>query len=136
MVIKCMLISYFVFCFFLFKAALTAYGSSQARGQIRAVVPNLRDSHSKAGSKPHLQPTPQLTASEPLSKARHQIHVLMGMNWVRFPLPAAVAPTGPLAWEPPYAVGVALKSKRKKENIWGSKKYINYCLYFLCHNLN
>ena len=23
----------------------------------------------------------------------------------------AIAPTGPLAWEPPYAVGVALKSK-------------------------
>ena len=29
--------------------------------------------------------------------------------------PAAVAPTGPLAWEPPYAAGVALKRKEKKE---------------------
>ena len=28
--------------------------------------------------------------------------------------PAAVAPIGPLAWEPPYAVNVALKSERKK----------------------
>ena len=28
--------------------------------------------------------------------------------------PAAVAPIRPLAWEPPYAVGTALK-KRKKE---------------------
>ena len=32
--------------------------------------------------------------------------------WCR---PAAVAPIGPLAWEPPYAVGVALeKAKRQK----------------------
>ena len=31
--------------------------------------------------------------------------------------PAAVAPIRPLAWEPPYAEGVALKSKSKtKEN--------------------
>ena len=35
--------------------------------------------------------------------------------------PAATAPVGPLAWEPPYATGVALqrqktkKKKRKKE---------------------
>ena len=29
--------------------------------------------------------------------------------------PAAVAPSGPLAWELPYAVGVALKSKKKKK---------------------
>ena len=28
--------------------------------------------------------------------------------------PAAAAPVQPLAWEPPYAVGVALKSKKKK----------------------
>ena len=28
--------------------------------------------------------------------------------------PAAVAPIGPLAWEPPRAAGVALKSKEKK----------------------
>ena len=28
--------------------------------------------------------------------------------------PATVAPLGPLAWEPPYASGVVLKSKKKK----------------------
>ena len=28
--------------------------------------------------------------------------------------PAAIAPIGPLAWEPPYAVDVAPKSKKKK----------------------
>ena len=31
--------------------------------------------------------------------------------WCR---PAAVAPIRPLAWEPPYALGVALKKKNKK----------------------
>ena len=29
--------------------------------------------------------------------------------------PAAVAPIGPLAWEPPYAAGVALKRKKKSK---------------------
>ena len=28
--------------------------------------------------------------------------------------PAAIAPIRPLAWEPPYAAGEALKQKRKK----------------------
>ena len=28
--------------------------------------------------------------------------------------PAAIAPIGPLAWEPPYAAGVAIKSKKQK----------------------
>ena len=32
--------------------------------------------------------------------------------WCR---PAAVAPIGPLAWEPPYAKGAALKSRKKKK---------------------
>ena len=29
--------------------------------------------------------------------------------------PAAVAPIGPLAWEPPYAVGAALKRQKETE---------------------
>ena len=33
--------------------------------------------------------------------------------WCRL---AAVALIGPLAWEPPYAVGAALKSKKKKKS--------------------
>ena len=36
--------------------------------------------------------------------------------WCR---PAATAPTGPLAWEPPYATGAALeKAKRRKKKKW------------------
>ena len=29
--------------------------------------------------------------------------------------PAAIAPIQPLAWEPPYAAGAALKKKERKE---------------------
>ena len=56
---------FFFVCFCLFAiswAAPTAYGVSHARGQIRAVAAGLHQSHSNAGSKPSLQPTPQLTA--------------------------------------------------------------------------
>ena len=46
--------------FFLGGAAPTAYGSSQAKGWIRAVAAGLHHSHRNAGSKPHLQPIPWL----------------------------------------------------------------------------
>ena len=42
--------------FFLFRAAPAAYGGSQARGRIRAVVAGLHHSHSNTGSEPHLPP--------------------------------------------------------------------------------
>ena len=45
-----------------FRAALVAYGSSQARGLIGAVAASLHQSHSNSGSKLHLRPTPQLMA--------------------------------------------------------------------------
>ena len=53
------------FFFLLFRAALAAYGSSQARGWIRAAAAghNHSCSHSHTGSKPCLQPTAQLTAA-------------------------------------------------------------------------
>ena len=60
------LLSLFLFLFFfffllLFRATLAAYGSSQkARGWIGAAAANLH--HSNTESKPHLRPTPQLTA--------------------------------------------------------------------------
>ena len=38
------------------------YESSQARGRIGAVATGLRQSHNNVGSKPRLQPTPQLMA--------------------------------------------------------------------------
>ena len=56
---------YFIlFLFFaFFRATPAAYGSSQARGQIRAITVSLRHSYSNSGSEPHLQSTPQLTAT-------------------------------------------------------------------------
>ena len=54
---------YFILFFRLFAiywATPAAYGGSQARGQIGAA--SLCQSHSNAGSKPRLQPTPQLMA--------------------------------------------------------------------------
>ena len=53
---------FFVFLLFL-RAAPAAYGGSQARGPIGTAAASLRQSHSKVGSEPRLQPTPQLTAT-------------------------------------------------------------------------
>ena len=44
-------------------AAPAAYGGSQARGQIAAAAAGLHHSHSSVGSKMHLWPTPQITAT-------------------------------------------------------------------------
>ena len=54
---------FFVLC--LFRAALVAYGGSQARGQIGAVADGLRHSHSNMGSEPHLRPIPQVATLDP-----------------------------------------------------------------------
>ena len=54
---------FFSFFFFWGGAAPMAYGGPQARGRIGAVAAGLCHSHSSAGSEPHLQPTPQLTAT-------------------------------------------------------------------------
>ena len=47
----------------LFRATPVAYGGSQARDQIGAAAAGLHQSHSNARSEPHLQSTPQLTAT-------------------------------------------------------------------------
>ena len=52
----------FIGLFAISWAAPKAYGGSQAKGLIGAVATSLRQSHSTAGSKPRLRPTPQLTA--------------------------------------------------------------------------
>ena len=38
----------------------------------------------------------------------------LALLWLRSAKLAAVTPIQPLSWKPPYAVGVALKSKKKK----------------------
>ena len=50
-------------CFFFLRATPAAYGGSQARGRTGATAAGLHHSHSNAGSEPHLQPIPQLTAT-------------------------------------------------------------------------
>ena len=51
--------------------------------------------------------------------------------WCRL---AAVAPTGPLAWEPSYATGAALKSKkRKKERKKEHKSVDIYLKPYACY---
>ena len=49
--------------FLLLRASPVAYGGSQARRRIRAIAAGLDYSHSNTRSKPHPQPTPQLTAT-------------------------------------------------------------------------
>ena len=50
---------------------------------------------------------------------RHGLGIMLLWLWCRM---AVVAPSGPLAWKPPYATNVALKSKPK-----------NIKSLFLCH---
>ena len=63
---------FFFFFFLLFRAALRAHGSSQARGQIRAVAAGLHHS------------SQQCWILSPLSKAGDRTCVLMDTSWVRY----------------------------------------------------
>ena len=54
----------FFFLYLLFRAASMAYGSSQARGRIRAVAAGLHHSHSNIISELSLQSIPQLMAMQ------------------------------------------------------------------------
>ena len=59
-----LIMSNFLYIYSHFRATRKADGSSQARGPIRAIAAGLCHSHnhSNMGFKPHLRPTPQLTA--------------------------------------------------------------------------
>ena len=61
--LKNRIIVFYFILFCRFRATYTAYGGSQARGQIRAVAAGLHHSHNNAGSEPHPRPTPQLMAT-------------------------------------------------------------------------
>ena len=52
-----------LFFFWLFGAAPSAYGGSQARGPIGPIAASLHQSPSNAGSEPCLRPIPQLMAT-------------------------------------------------------------------------
>ena len=56
--------NHFLFVFVcLFRTTLSAHGSSQAKGQIRAVAVSLHHSHSNARWEPRLRSTPRLMAT-------------------------------------------------------------------------
>ena len=65
---------------FFMRATPAAYGSSWARGQMRAAAASLCHSHDNTESEPHLQPMLQLMVMRilnPLSEARDWTHNLM-----------------------------------------------------------
>ena len=69
------------FFFFLFRATLVAYGSSQSG----VAAANLHHSHSNAGSELHLLPTPlQRWILNSLSKARDRTRIIMDTSHVRY----------------------------------------------------
>ena len=78
----------FFFFFGLFRAVPMAYGGSQARERIRAVVAILRHSHSNPRSEPCLRPTPELMANARslplLSEAREGTCILMDTSQIHF----------------------------------------------------
>jgi len=80
-----LLVVFFV-CLF-FRASPMAYGSSQAKGWIRATAAGLHHSRSNVGSELHLWPTPQLMAMldlYPLTEARDWTRVLMDASWIHY----------------------------------------------------
>ena len=70
--------------------------------------------HEDSGSIPDL-PQSVGDLALPWAVVWSQTWLRSGMLWP-WCRPAAVAPIWPLAWELPYAVGAALKRKRKKKN--------------------
>ena len=71
---------YYCYCYYyyIFRVASAAFGSSQARDQIRATAANLCHSHSNARSELRLQPTAQLTAT--MDSPRHLL-TERGRGW-------------------------------------------------------
>ena len=70
---------------YLFRAAPTAYGGFQARGQIGAVASGLRHSHSTTSSVCNLQHSSQQHwILNPLTEARDRTHNLMVPSQIRF----------------------------------------------------
>ena len=59
-----MTLSPFFFFFFFVRAVLVAYGSCQARGQVRAAAASLCHSHNNTISEMHLRPMQQLEATQ------------------------------------------------------------------------
>ena len=67
-----------------FRAAPVAYGSSQARGPVRAAAASLRQSHSNSGYEPRLHHSSrQHRILNPVGEARDWTRTLMDASRVR-----------------------------------------------------
>ena len=70
-------------------------GISQVRGSMRATAARPRHSHTNAGSKHRLKPTPQLTATphpRPTEQGWDQTHILVATSQICFPCAATETP--------------------------------------------
>jgi len=88
---------YYYYYFLLFRATPKAFGDSQAKGPLRAVVARLYHSHSNVGSEPvcnlhHSSQQHQIL--NPLSKARDRTCILMDTSRVRYHSATVVTPQG------------------------------------------
>ena len=114
----------FFYFFAFFRAALVAYGGSQARGPTGAAATGLHHSHSNAGSLTHW--------------ARPEIEPMSSLLWL-WHRPAATDPIRPLAWEPPYVEGAALekakKTKKKKKIVSVTNPFLKVTLLFYCSKI-
>ena len=54
----------------------------------------------------------------------HRLGLDPALLWLRC-RPVAKAPTGPLSWEPPYAMGMALKRETKRKKNFFKEHRIN-----------
>ena len=82
------MLNYIFFFFFgLFRATPAAYGGSQARDLIKAVLPAYTTATVSVRSEPSLQPTPHCSQQHrilnQLSKTKDRAHVLMDTSLIR-----------------------------------------------------
>ena len=82
---------------------------------------NLTGIHEDTGSIPGLLSGLRIQhCCERWCRSRCSSHLELVWLWGR---PATAAPIRPLTWEPPYAPGVTLKKKTKKEKEMQSEEY-------------
>ena len=112
---------FFLFFFWLFRAAPVVYGCSQARGWIWAAAAGC--SHSSSRSEPHLWPTPQLTAHGNARSSTHWVGpgIERASLWilVRFVTHWATTGTPIVHFQMPQQNSVYLERDReKREKEW------------------